>query len=195
MNGEQSCFVLADLEKCIGCRACEVACFAAHQPDQLKTVGAVTTPVIPNLYLTTSGLGRMPVQCHHCENAPCLRSCATGAIERQDGTVVINRKKCIGCKNCVMACPFGAIAILGAKDMEGIRGIFGPAGIPQDQGIPRFVHKCDLCIGKEDGPACVASCPNQALRLVDTAGEVNAKRIKATMALEVVSDSVNQGRL
>ncbi|MDR1955329.1 MAG: 4Fe-4S dicluster domain-containing protein [Treponema sp.] len=196
MNGEQSYFVLADGEKCTGCKACEVACFAAHQKGQLKTVGAVTSPVIPNLYLTASERGCMPVQCHHCENAPCLRSCATGAIERQAGTVVINRKKCIGCKNCVMACPFGAIAILGASDMAAVGDVFGPAGIPQDQGAPRYVHKCDLCIGKDTGPACVATCPNQALRLVDAAAEVREKRIRSTVALEFVSDTaiVNQGR-
>ncbi|MDR1030894.1 MAG: 4Fe-4S dicluster domain-containing protein [Treponema sp.] len=195
MKREQSYFVMADLAKCTGCRACEVACFASHQPGKLKTVGAVTTPVIPNLYLTTSELGCMPVQCHHCENAPCLRSCATGAIERKNGTVVVNRKKCIGCKNCVMACPFGAIAILGAADMEEIQEVFGKAGVPQDQGVPRFIHKCDFCIAREDGPACVATCPNQALRVVDTVTEVSEKRLKATAALEVVPDVAKQGRL
>ncbi|MDR2398643.1 MAG: 4Fe-4S dicluster domain-containing protein [Spirochaetaceae bacterium] len=194
MNGEQSCFVLADPEACVGCRACEVACVAAHTPGQPKTVGALRTPLMPNLFLTRTERGCMPVQCHQCENAPCLRSCATGALERAGGAVVINRKKCIGCKNCVMACPFGAIALLGAEDLARLRGVFGPTGIPQDQGFPRFIYKCDRCIGRDAGPACVAACPRDALRVVDAAAEVKDKRLKATAALEGVSDGLSLRR-
>jgi electron transport protein HydN len=179
MNGEVAYFVLAEKEKCTGCRACEVACFAAHQKGTLKTVGAVTAPVIPNLYLTRLEQTCMPVQCHHCEGAPCLQSCLTGAIERIDGTVVLNEKKCIGCKNCVMACPFGAAVIIGA------------AALPC--GTVAHAHKCDLCIGRDE-PACVATCPNKALHLVDTAAEVQAKRIKSADAMDVVlSSSLAQG--
>ncbi|MDR2495254.1 MAG: 4Fe-4S dicluster domain-containing protein [Spirochaetaceae bacterium] len=193
MDGELSYFVMADIEKCTGCRACEVACFAAHEKGALKTVGTVTSPVIPNLYLTKTDRGTMPVQCHHCENAPCLQSCTTGAIFRQDGIVVVNRRKCIGCKNCAMACPFGAIAMLGASEVVKAAETFGCAGVPKEQGHVKYVNKCDLCVGKER-PACVATCPNEALRLVDLASEVQEKRIRATNAIESVADSTKQGR-
>jgi electron transport protein HydN len=108
--------------------------------------------------------------------------------------VVINPKKCIGCKNCVMACPFGAIAILGASQVDQVVEIFGCAGVPKENGAVKFVHKCDLCIGR-DKPACVATCPNEALRLVDPATEVQDKRIRATEAMGLVTDSLKQGRL
>ncbi|MDR2499451.1 MAG: 4Fe-4S dicluster domain-containing protein [Treponema sp.] len=193
MYEKQSYFVMADLEKCTGCRACEAACFAAHQNGALKTVGTVTAPLIPNLYLTRTGFGTMPVQCHHCENAPCLQSCVSGAIFRQDGAVVVNRRKCIGCKNCAMACPFGAIAMLGAAEVAEIAAVFGGEGVPKEQGGVKYVNKCDLCIGR-DTPACAAACPNEALRLVDAAAEARDKRIRATNAMEAVADTVKQGR-
>ena len=183
MNGEGSYFVLADPEKCSGCRACELACFAAHQKGGVKTVGTVTTPVIPNLYLTrteTIGMLRqIPVQCHHCENAPCLQSCLPGALERVNGAVVVNPRKCIGCLNCALACPFGAIQIAGADILSELGG-HAP------------VYKCDLCPDR-DGPACVATCPNEALRVVDTEEELRAKRIQASEASEVIQNSLAKG--
>ena len=167
--------MLADPEKCTGCRACELACFAAHQKGVAKTVGTVTTPVIPNLYLTRTETITMPVQCHHCENEPCLQSCLTGALERKNGAVVVNEKKCIGCRNCSLACPFGAIQIAGADTLPDLKG-HAP------------VYKCDLCPDR-DGPVCVATCPNEALRVVDTAEELRDKRIRASEASEAIQVS------
>lgn len=186
MSKEQSCFVLADMEKCSGCRACEVACFAVHLKNPLKTVGAVTTPVIPNLYVTKSERGTMPIQCHHCENAPCLLSCATRAITRENDVVVINRRKCIGCKNCVVACPFGAIGLLGAAEIAEIGKLYGCCGVPKDGTAVKYVYKCDLCAGR-DKPACVSVCPNEALRVVDASDELSDKRSRAADAMETVA--------
>jgi electron transport protein HydN len=123
----------------------------------------------------------MPVQCHHCENAPCLQSCLTGALERKNGSVVVNGKKCIGCRNCALACPFGAIQIAGANILPELAGA-----------APVF--KCDLCPDRESGPACVATCPNEALRLVDTVEELREKRIRSSEAAEAIQDSNKGGR-
>ncbi|MDR3146295.1 MAG: 4Fe-4S dicluster domain-containing protein [Treponema sp.] len=180
MNGKESYFVLASVEKCTGCRACEVACFAAHQRGAAKTVGTVATPLIPNLYVTRTGAIKMPVQCHHCENAPCLQSCLPGALERRDGAVVVNGRKCIGCRNCALACPFGAIHIAEAALLPELAG-HAP------------VYKCDLCQDREGGPACIAACPNEALRLVDSAEELRAKRIQASEASEALQNSLARG--
>lgn len=177
MSGEGSYFVLAEPGKCTGCRACELACFAAHQKGVAKTVGTVTTPVVPNLYLTRTETIKMPVQCHHCENAPCLQSCLPGALERVNGAVALNPQKCIGCRNCALACPFGAIQIAGANILPELAG-HAP------------VFKCDLCPDRENGPACVATCPNEALRLVDTEEELRAKRIQASEASEAIQNSL-----
>jgi electron transport protein HydN len=103
----------------------------------------------------------MPIQCHHCEDAPCVKSCLTKALERIDGVVVINKRRCIGCRNCSIACPFGAIEII--ADAEST------------------VYKCDLCLGEKE-QACVSACPNKALRLVEPNDEILAKRKNALNA-------------
>ncbi len=91
-------------------------------------------------------LGRgAAVACRHCELAPCVAVCPAGALERHDGRVDLEIEKCTGCELCLWACPFGAVE----WDAE-----------------VRRVHKCDLCVGRqEEGlePACVLTCPSQAL--------------------------------
>ena len=140
MNTEYGAMVRCDSSKCSSCKACELACFAAHCIVG-KTVGTVTVPVRPRLFVEADG----PVQCRHCEDAPCLNSCASKAISRIHNQVIMDTKKCTNCvkPDCAQACPFGAIRLL-----------------PD-------AAKCDLCFHKDTGPACVATCPNQALRLVE----------------------------
>ena len=115
MTNKYSCYVLADPNKCTGCKACELACFAEHNKSNNGvgyTVGTVTIPVTPKLYLTKTKAYCMPIQCRHCEDAPCLNACQKHAIYRENSQVIVDQEKCIGCKDCVLACPFGAIAIL-----------------------------------------------------------------------------------
>ncbi|MDR0382602.1 MAG: 4Fe-4S dicluster domain-containing protein [Spirochaetaceae bacterium] len=173
MSVKQSFFVLADTEKCTGCRACELACFAGHQKQKLATVGNITSPALPRLFLARAGDACMPIQCHHCEDAPCMRSCLAGAIKRQEGVVVLDQRRCIGCRNCAIACPFGAI------------NVFSVADVAEEEGVSKkLVYKCDLCIDANE-PACAANCPNKALRLVDPAAEIDEKRIAAVNAMGV----------
>ena len=161
MNKEFGAFVTQDPSKCTGCKACEMACFAAHRMEPGKTVGNVATPVVPKLFVTMQEDGTCaPFQCKHCEDAPCMNACPRDAIVRYDHQLIINTQKCQRCTNpvCVDRCPFGAIRLLPL-----------PA-------------KCDLCIGMEK-PACVAACPNQALRLVSLVEEREAKNRKAAQWL------------
>jgi electron transport protein HydN len=188
MRAEQAVFVLADAAKCSGCRACELACFANHAMQEggvksakkrPQTVGCITEPVIPGLFLAraaaaaagTVAAACMPVQCHHCEDAPCIKACLCGAIGKVDGTVLIDSRRCIGCRNCALACPFGAIEVFSIAELGG-----NPDGAP-------LVYKCDLCTHSVTGePACVAVCPHEALRLVDLERETELKRIGALEA-------------
>jgi electron transport protein HydN len=128
--------------------------------------------VIPRLYLAKNGGICMPVQCHHCEDAPCKKSCLTGAIERKDGVVVIDERKCIGCRNCAISCPFGAIEVFTLCEANAFAA---------EKATARIVFKCDLCIGETE-PACVKTCPNEALRIVDAQSEIVDKRINAVNA-------------
>ncbi len=142
-------FILADAAKCIGCRTCEVACVMAHQDAQSSTVSARTfTPrirIIKGSYVSTA------VACRHCEDAPCVGVCPSGALVIENDAVQIREANCIGCKSCMMACPFGAIDIVTAhSDIA-----------------PVNVVKCDLCQHRSAGPACVAACPTGALCCMD----------------------------
>lgn len=173
-------FVMADGEKCTGCKACEVACFAEHNHKSNgvgKTVGTVTVPVTPKLYVIKSESVCLAIQCKHCENAPCLNVCAKNAISKVKGQIIINEKKCIGCKDCMLACPFGAITLFPVAENGKI------VLQPGTNEIQKAASKCDLCIGIEGGPACVRVCPHQALRLVDAEAELEAKNLKAAEAM------------
>jgi Fe-S-cluster-containing hydrogenase component 2 len=86
---------------------------------------------------------------------------------------VVNRSRCIGCRNCALACPFGAISIAQKEILTG-------GETP--------VFKCDLCAGTgRDSPACVETCPSKALRVVDTVAEITEKRRLAAESMEALS--------
>ncbi len=94
------------------------------------------------------GLVSLSVRYQHCEDAPCVYACLTGALSCNpfSGAINVDEEMCIGCWTCILVCPFGAIR--------------------QDTCLAK-IAKCDLCQG-EDIPACVANCPNEALVYVET---------------------------
>lgn len=179
-------FVIADANKCIGCKICEVACHAAH--DQVNyTVGAQQSPIIPRLHVLQANGKSAPVQCRHCEDAPCANVCAVNAISEQDGKILINEKTCIGCKACVIACPFGAIDLLpqyvnGQHVMQANLRLTPHA---EETKYNITAYKCDLCDGKET-QACIEACPENALRLFDYQQESKARSYQAAFALHTL---------
>jgi electron transport protein HydN len=125
-----------------------------------------------------------PVQCHHCEDAPCRNVCQMSAISRVAGRTVVDASRCIGCKLCLMACPFGAIEFL--PQPPGTLPIYGsavqpPAGQARRQSFR--ANNCDLCTTRAAGPACVAACPEKALELIDTAAERRRRNAEAALDL------------
>lgn len=150
-------FVIADAKSCIGCRACEVACVMAHHHGQYPQQREA---FVPRITVVKNATLRSAILCRHCDDAPCVRVCPTAALTRADNRIVLIETHCIGCKNCVVACPFGAIDML-----------------PQGHGA--VAHKCDLCASNnEEGQACVNACPTQALHLINDASLQHARRNK-----------------
>ena len=164
-------FVIADPEKCTGCRVCELACHSYHHIVG-KTTGTVIGPIVPKLYVQRKYRGEAPIQCHQCEGAPCARACAQKAIYFYRGQVVVDTMRCDNCQDCVQACPFGAIQLTPPDQDVVCVGLTG--------GETRLVgNKCDLCLGRKQGPVCVEECPVQALRLFHPLEDKRTKNIQA----------------
>lgn len=138
-------FVIADASRCIGCRTCEVACAAAHSGS--STIDK--TRFFPRLKVIKGGNVSVPVMCRQCENAPCASVCPNDALVRHHDSIQVIQARCIGCKSCVIACPFGAIDVVAVT------------------GTKSEVHKCDLCIDVAASPSCVRVCPTSALSVVN----------------------------
>ncbi|MGE5483822.1 MAG: 4Fe-4S dicluster domain-containing protein [Ignavibacteriales bacterium] len=127
------------IERCSGCRACEMACSVAHEGKFGTSLSRIRVAK-----LETSGIDA-PVVCRQCSNAPCAKVCPVGAISvsQNTGAKTVDPVLCIGCGACVEACPFGAMSL----HPEDGRAIV-----------------CDLCDGN---PRCVERCPLDALRYED----------------------------
>ena len=113
---------------------------------------------MPRLKVMLNEKESAPQLCHQCEDAPCANVCPTGAIHRAAGAWLVEQARCIGCKSCMVACPFGAMQVRVVEDRV--------------QAL-----KCDLCAHREGGPACVEACPTHALRCIDPAS-LRAERLR-----------------
>ncbi|CFR00872.1 putative oxidoreductase Fe-S binding subunit [Yersinia frederiksenii] len=161
-------FIVADAESCIGCRSCEVACVVAHHEGQFPDKPDYFTPRVKVFKDNNSATA---VFCHHCEDAPCASTCPNGAIVEINNSIQVIQEKCIGCKTCMIACPFGMMTVV----TETVQ----PASHRLADAYQRTeAQKCDLCIDQPDGPACIKTCPTQALTLVDQNYLLNQQRQK-----------------
>ena len=160
--------IVIDVDKCLACKSCEIECAVAHSMAK-ALVDAVGESPRPSARVNVVAADdfAFPLQCRHCEDAPCVKICPTKAIDRtgDDQPVLIDQDRCIGCKWCIMVCPFGVI------EMNEER---------------RVLIKCDLCIerlAEGEPPACVAACPTHALEFKSLDEVVKARRKKAATAL------------
>lgn len=141
-------YIMVIPELCMGCKSCEIACAVEHSKTKsIYTAPFETPPPIARIRILAVDNYYVPMRCQHCKDAPCMAVCPTSAISRtEDGFVVLNQQKCIGCLMCATACPFGH---------------------PKIDSYTRTVVKCDFCyerIHKGVLPACVEACPTSALR-------------------------------
>lgn len=159
--------MLVDLRTCIGCHACSVACKSEFDVplgvfrDTVKYVEDGKYPHATRHFL--------PVLCNHCEDAPCLSACPTGAIFKPEGqAVVINKSVCNANKVCMTACPYGAIYI---------------------DPFENVAQKCTFCEHRTAQglmPACVDACPTRCRifgDLDDPTSEVAQKAASNTTAV------------
>lgn len=153
-------FVIAEPSKCIGCRTCEVACALAHTAH--NSTGALSPAnFTPRLRVVKGPKISTAVMCRQCEDAPCVNVCPTGAVVYSNNSVQVLQDRCVGCKTCVVACPFGAMDVVSHPTLAPA-GAWRPASHFKAE-----AQKCDLCIDREAGPACIPVCPTKALHLVD----------------------------
>lgn len=94
-----------DLSKCMGCRACMEACKTEN--DTGENIFWMNVFRYEEDKFPDTKVSFLPRPCQHCENAPCVKVCPTGARYSEDGIVLVNFKRCIGCRYCVVACPYG----------------------------------------------------------------------------------------
>lgn len=151
--------IYADASKCVGCKQCELACSQVHSGYTLTKAKASQYQLVSRIHVVRVDGVNVPMQCRQCEDAPCAHACPTGAIYQDDGIVKINENRCVGCKVCVMACPFGAIEVVKEGIIEDGR---------TNQGVAK---KCNLCAHQIDDEGqfhcgCVEACPTGALSLV-----------------------------
>jgi carbon-monoxide dehydrogenase iron sulfur subunit len=136
--------IYCDISKCVGCKSCEIACAVEHSQSKNIFIAIKESP-LPKKRVKTESLGSriISLHCQHCEEAPCVKACMSGALSKDPilGAILHDREKCVGCWMCVMVCPFGAIV----RDIEN-----------------HIAVKCDLCPDREDY-ACVVACPTRAL--------------------------------
>ena len=142
--------LIVNTRDCVGCSACEVACKQEHNPS----VGSRWIKVYSNGPRKIDGdlkLRYIVTHCMHCSRPQCKDVCPVDAIsKRPDGIVRIDEKLCVGCKECIEACP------LGVMQFDEVKGV---------------AEKCDLCVDRLDSglqPACVAACPSHCIYIGDT---------------------------
>ena len=145
--------ITLDYKSCMGCRTCELVCSLHHYGEcnpKLSCIRVVCKEEVKEFF---------PVSCANCSTPLCVGVCPVEAIkiDHKTGTAVVDSNRCIGCKTCVVHCPFGA------------------AGFNPDSGVS---FKCDLCEGE---PYCARFCPSGAIQFLPL-DEVLDKRRRGMMA-------------
>jgi molybdopterin-containing oxidoreductase family iron-sulfur binding subunit len=156
-----------DITKCIGCRACAVACKSNNNLpngmwwNRVVTVGGEEVDTASGTYPDDLTLGYTPISCQHCDEPPCVEVCPAEATwkDEETGIVVIDAEKCIGCKLCIDICPYSARSFNEQVPEYPVEFALGDADAPQH--VEKVVEKCTFCanrIKRGAVPACMELC-------------------------------------
>ena len=175
--------MVIDLSKCMRCHGCVAACRVEH----FLPLG-ITWPRLIAWEEIVGEETTYPVRCNHCQEAPCVKVCITGATQqREDGIVWVDQDKCVGCRYCIIACPYQNRTFLSKdKDTGYFPGYeltdFEKAGKRLYPHTTGTTEKCNFCmeridaglakglkpgVDREATPACVNTCPSRALTFSD----------------------------
>lgn len=148
--------ILYDSTRCFGCQSCEMACAEAYgfpSPEDFPEAGTVrktstSKRLVVNAFETSSGEQYMRSACNHCNSPACASACLTKAmLKTEEGPVIWREDKCMGCRSCMISCPYNA------------------PKFEYNSPNPK-IQKCRMCYEKlqtGDAPACVTECPAEAL--------------------------------
>ncbi len=174
--------IAIDIEKCVGCHSCQIACALAHSDAKtLFEAAQQEPPVQSRISVLLAGNTPVAVQCRHCDDPPCVEKCPTDAMQKRDsdGVVTVDSELCTACKVCIKVCPLGE---------------FGVISISRDEEAETII-KCDMCverIGRGLLPACVEACPTGALALMDPEAAAAQGRLVTVQELAAALDQLQQ---
>lgn len=160
--------MVIDLSKCKNERKCQKGCRSMHQlPEDVNWL-----KVYKMKESEATSPYWMPSPCQHCDNPPCVKVCPVDAtFIREDGVVLIDNKRCIGCRFCMAACPYSARTFIWSEPVRSTN--YEKSEDKCHNSAPRIlgtVEKCDFCTGElAEGklPKCVSSCPNGVFYMGD----------------------------
>ncbi|WP_316571483.1 4Fe-4S dicluster domain-containing protein [Neobacillus sp. YIM B06451] len=140
---------LVNIDRCIGCHACEISCKSFYQLE--PQMRRRTVRELPEDLVGSPVRAFVSTACNHCDEPACKAACPVGAYTKreEDGIVVHNQELCIGCQMCGKACPYG---------------------VPQYNPVKKKMDKCSMCYERLDvgeSPICVSKCPLEAIEIVD----------------------------
>ena len=134
--------VYVNEEWCLGCHLCEYYCAFANSGEEDMVKALKNVKINPRIKIEEDDAISFAVSCRHCEDPLCVKSCISGALTIEDGVIMIDQDKCVGCYTCILSCPYGAI-----MPSEGTA-----------------IQKCELCVNNAGGePICVKNCINNAI--------------------------------